>query len=297
MLAAIDSPGVIRHIWITVAQEAWRSIVLEMKWDGAPEPAVRVPLGDFFCNGWCVFSQVTSATVCVNPKGGFNCYWPMPFKRSCEIAVVNLAPESVVFFYQVDYGLTAVPDDSLYFHCDWARSNPVEDGVHRLLRTDGAGRYVGTYLAWQSRHPGWWGEGEFKFYLDDDDAWPTICGTGTEDYFGGAWGFTIDGKTCTEYTTAYLGLNQALAPIGFERPQPRFGMYRWHLADDIPFESAVKVDVQALGLGPGLGNGLDYRYRILRDDVASTAFYYLNDPAGVSDQAALTPDLLQLEVD
>ena len=100
-----------------------------------------------------------------------------------------------------------------------------------------AASYVGTYLAWGVNRPGWWGEGEIKFYLDGDDDFPTICGTGTEDYFGGAWNFDVPGQGYTAFTTPYLGLHQVLRPDGLYHSQQRFGMYRWHVLDPIHFAS------------------------------------------------------------
>ena len=93
-------------------------------------------------------------------------------------------------------------------------SRPVRGGAHAAGRRHGRGHYVGTYLAWGVNSPGWWGEGEVKFYLDGDAEFPTICGTGTEDYFGGAWNFDVPGEGYTAYTTPYLGLHQILRPDG-----------------------------------------------------------------------------------
>lgn len=139
---------------------------------------------------------------------------------------------------------------------------------------EGAGQYVGTYIAWGVNSNGWWGEGEIKFYLDDDSEYPTICGTGTEDYFGGAWNFDIPGKGYTEFSTPYLGMPQVIKPDGLYISQQRFGMYRWHLLDPIYFAKGLpKVDIQALGWRSG------WRYLPLRDDIASTAIFYLDRPA------------------
>ncbi|ONK13437.1 glycoside hydrolase family 172 protein [Streptomyces sp. MP131-18] len=301
-LADISGPGTIRHLWCTTApHRAWRGTLLRMYWEDAAEPAVEVPLGDFFCNGWNAFSQVSSVPVAANPNGGFNAYWPMPFRRAARITLENLSAETVTLYYQIDYEL---PEDGgdlpepTWFHAQWRRSHPVPEGqTHTILdRVHGAGHYVGTYLAWGVNSPGWWGEGELKFFLDGDDEFPTICGTGTEDYFGGAWNFDVPGQGYTAYTTPYLGLNQILRPDGLYASQQRFGMYRWHIPDPVRFAADLRVTVQSLGIGPGHGNGLPHRYRPTSDDIASTALFYLDAPEEPASRPP-APDLLALEVD
>ncbi|WP_053207655.1 glycoside hydrolase family 172 protein [Jiangella muralis] len=296
-LGRIEGPGTITHMWCTTApQRAWRGMVLKFYWDGSSDPAIEVPVGDFFCNGWNSFSQVSSAVVAANPNGGFNTYWPMPFRESAEVTIENHTAEEVVVYHQLDYELGDVPDTAAYLHAQWRRSHPVPYGeVHTLLDgIEGAGHYVGTYLAWGVNSPGWWGEGEVKFYLDGDDEFPTICGTGTEDYFGGAWNFDVPGQGYTEFTTPYLGLNQVLRPDGLYASQQRFGMYRWHVPDPVRFAEDIRVTVQSLGIGPGHHNGLHHRYRHTSDDIASTAFFYLDAPSCVRPPA---PDLHTMEVD
>lgn len=297
-LADIAGPGTVRHLWCTTApHRAWRGTLLRAYWDGADEPAVEVPLGDFFCNGWNVFSQVSSVPVAANPNGGFNSYWAMPFRERARLTLENLSAETVTLYYQIDYELGAVDQDACYLHAHWRRSHPVPYGeVHTLLKdVRGRGQYVGTYLAWSTNSPGWWGEGEVKFYLDGDTDFPTVCGTGTEDYVGGAWNFDIEDRGYTTYTTPYLGLNQILRPDGRYASQQRFGMYRWHVPDPVRFAEDLRVTVQSLGIGPGNGNGLAHRYRPTSDDIASTALFYLDAPACGGRPPA--PGLLDLEVD
>jgi len=288
-LADIEGPGVIRHLWLTTHPDHWRSMVLRFFWDDAASPAVAVPLGDFFCQGWGEYAHVNSLPVAVNPFAGFNCYWEMPYRSRARIVMENLGDSNAVLFYQVDFELTEVDEQAAYLHANWRRSSPLpEREVHTLLdRASGPGHYVGTYLAWGSNSNGWWGEGEMKFYLDGDDELPTICGTGTEDYFGGAWGFDVPSKGYCSYTTPFLGLPQILRPDGQYRSQQRFGMYRWHLPDPIRFDTDIRVTVQALGWRSG------GRYLPLRDDIASTAWWYAADPAGV-DGSVLDPDLMEI---
>ena len=271
-LAAIDGPATITHLWLTTRPQHWRRLVLRAFWDGAATPAVEAPVGDFFGQGWCEFSQLSSIPVAVNPHGGFNSYWPMPFNQSARVTLENLGGEPATVYYQITYETGLDTAGAGYLHCQFRRNNPLPEGtVHQLLdRVDGRGKYVGTYLAWGASRPGWWGEGEVKFYIDGDDTYPTICGTGTEDYFGGAWDFDVPGSGYTTFSTPFLGLHQVLRPDGLYRSQQRFGMYRWHILDPIHYSTDLRAEVQALGWKSGR------RYQPLFDDIASTVFYYLD---------------------
>ncbi|GAB2479565.1 DUF2961 domain-containing protein [Promicromonospora xylanilytica] len=274
-LATIHGAGKITHIWITTHTDNWRTLVLRAFWDGATEPAVEVPYGDFFCSGWGVFTQVDSQMVAANPHGGFNSYWPMPFRSGARLTLENTSDVDVRVYYQVTYEQGGDYSGEGYFHAQWRRSNPLEDRVpHTIVEgVEGSGHYVGTYIAWGVNSNGWWGEGEIKFYLDADEDYPTICGTGTEDYFGGAWNFDVPGQGYTEFSTPYLGMPQVIRPDGLYASQQRFGMYRWHVTDPIHFAERLRVDIQALGWRSG------WRYLPLRDDIASTALFYLDRPA------------------
>ena len=273
-LAEIEGPGAIQHIWMTCFPKYWRSLVLRMYWDGEDEPSVETPYGDFFCNGWCQRSNVNSLPIVVNPAGGMNSYWEMPFRKSARITIENLADEEVVLYYQITYALTEVPDDVAYFHAQWRRNNPLPyKEVHTIVDgIKGWGHYVGTYIAWGVNNTGWWGEGEVKFYIDGDDEFPTICGTGTEDYFGGAWNWEYPKGEYGVYSTPFLGLPQVIKPDGLYQSQQRFGMYRWHIMDPIRFEEDLRVTIQALGWRSG------GRYLPLQDDIASVAYWYQTEP-------------------
>ena len=288
-LAEIAGPGTVRHVWLTTHRDHWRSLVLRMYWEGEAVPAVEVPVGDFFCSGWGEFAQVSSVPVASNPNGGFNCYWEMPFRENARITLENLGDGPAVVYFQVDYELDQVPDGAAYLHAQWRRSNPLaERATHPVLTgVSGSGHYVGTYLAWGVNSSGWWGEGEIKFFLDGDGEWPTICGTGTEDYFGGAWNFDVPGQGYTAYSTPYLGLPQVIRPDGLYRSQQRFGMYRWHLPDPVRFAESLRVTIQALGWRSG------GRYLPLRDDIASTAFWYQTEPQGAPGDP-MTADHLEI---
>ena len=271
-LADIVGSGVLQHLWFAVPAISWRSLVLRFSWDGADAPSVEVPFGDFFAMGWAEYGPLSSKYVVVAPYSAVNCFWPMPFRTAARVTLENVGDTDVVAYYSIDYGLGPVPDDAMYFHSTWRRSDPVADGIHELLDVRGRGRYVGTYLAVEAMQPGWWGEGEFKFFLDGDDSHPTICGTGTEDYFGGAWDFDIPGRGYTEFSTPYLGLHQVLRPDGLYESRQRFGMYRWHELDAVEFSEALRVTVQDLGwVRPD-------RYLIRRDYLATTSFWYAAEP-------------------
>jgi len=273
-LADITGPGAIQHIWMTPAG-TWRSLILRAYWDGEEGPSIEVPVGDFFACGWGQYAQVSSLAVCVNPGSAFNCYWVMPFRKSCKMTMENIGEDDCTLYYQIDYTLTVVPQDEACLHAQFRRANPlpykqvytIADGIR------GRGHYVGTYLAWGVHSTGWWGEGEIKFYMDGDSDFPTICGTGTEDYFCGSYNF--ENKTTKQYqefTTPYAGLPQVIRPDGLYNSQQRFGLYRWHIMDPIRFDSDLKVTIQALGWRSG------GRYLPLQDDIASTAFWYQTEP-------------------
>lgn len=273
-LADLAGPGIIEHIWLTTDRSRLADLRLAMTWDEAAAPAVDVPLGSFFCLEWGGYALVDSDLVVVAPAGGLNSYWPMPFATHATITLENASDADVFVYYQVDYRLRDLPPESAYLHARHSRAAPLgSPAVHTVL--DGAagpGQYAGTYLAIRPNAPGWWGEGEFKFFLDGDDEFPTICGTGTEDYFGGAWNFDVAGKY-VPYSTRYLGLVQVLPPDAIYRADQRSGMYRWHVRDPISFAEDLRVTVQALGWGE------DGKYLPLTDaDIATTAFWYSRLP-------------------
>jgi len=289
LLAEIEGPGIINHIWMTAFPEAWRHLILRFYWDEEENPSVEVPMGDLFCNGWCSRSNVSSLPISVNPAGGFNIYFPMPFVKKARITVENISFEKQMLFYQVDYVLTDIPDNSAYFHAHFRRENPVKYKepytiVHSIK---GKGQYVGTYMAWQVNSNDWWGEGEIKFYMDGDKEYPTICGTGTEDYFGGAWNFEFPKGEYGEFSNLYHGLNQVIKPDGLYKANERFSMYRFHILDPIYFERDLRVTIQALGWR---SHG---RFLPLQDDIASVAYWYQVEP---HEKFPKLPDYNDLEV-
>ena len=274
LLADIDGEGVIQQIWMTLNGH-WRHEILRFYWDNAETPAIEVPVGDFFCCGWCSPAFFASQAVCVNPGSAFNCYWEMPFRKHARVTLENLSDDAFDAFYQINYALGTVHPDAGYLHAEFHRSNPVPyKQVHTILDgVDGPGQYVGTYLAWGSNNNGCWSEGEVKFYMDGDTDFPTICGTGTEDYFCGSYSFeNRQTRQYQEFATPYTGLPQVIRPDGLFVSQQRFGLYRWHITDPIRFQKDLRVTIQALGWRSGA------RYLPLQDDLASTAFFYLDRP-------------------
>jgi len=271
-LAEMEGPGAIQHIWMTPTGN-WRFSILRIYWDDEQEPSVECPVGDFFGQGWNTYAQLTSLPVCVNPGSAFNCYWPMPFRKKCRITMENINDkDEMSLYYQIDYTLTEVPADAAYFHAQFRRANPVDSSVCTLVDgIKGKGQFVGLYLAWGVNNNGWWGEGEIKFYLDGDSKFPTICGTGTEDYFCGSYNFDRDGKY-KEFCTPYTGLHQVIRPSGDYKVMMRFGLYRWHIMDPIRFDKDLKLTIQDLGWRHG------GRYLPQHSDIASTCFWYQNDP-------------------
>lgn len=273
VMAEIKGPGAITHMWMAPVPEVYRNGILRMYWDGEETPSVEVPVGDFFCNGWGKYARVNSMPIAVNPAKACNCYFQMPFRKSAKITFENRSTQETNFFYQIDYTLTEIGDDQAYFHAQFRRTNPVKymDDFTILDGVKGKGQYIGTYLAVGVNNNGWWGEGEVKFFLDGDQQFPTICGTGTEDYFGGAWDWEEDGAYGT-YSTPFLGMHQVWKPDGLYQSQMRFGMYRWHIPDPIRFEKELKVTIQDLGWRS------EGRYLPLQDDMASTAYWYQTEP-------------------
>jgi D-arabinan exo alpha-(1,3)/(1,5)-arabinofuranosidase (non-reducing end) len=284
ILADIAGSGAIQQMWMTLARGKWRHTILRAYWDEQTQPSVECPAGDFFACGWEQYAQVSSLAVCVNPGRAFNCYWEMPFRKRARLTLTNLSDEEIYVYYQINYTLTDVPADAAYFHAQFRRTNPLPyRSVYSIVDgIAGRGHYVGTYMAWGVNNGGWWGEGEIKFYFDGDKEFPTICGTGTEDYFCGAYNFdpgSVDrtypgGSSYVEFTTPYAGMPQVIRPDGVYRSQQRFGMYRWHVMDPIRFQRELRVTIQALGWR----THRDRQYLPLQDDIASVAYWYQTLP-------------------
>jgi hypothetical protein len=274
-LGEIKGSGVINHIWMTPVGD-YRLMIMRFYWDDETEPSIEVPVGDFFAAGWGMNNEprITSLAICVNPKSGFNSYWQMPFRKGCRVTMENLGEGKATVYYQISYSLEAVSEDTPYFHAQFRRVNPLPDKQDYTIvdGIKGRGHYVGTYLAHGANSPGWWGEGEIKFFMDGDTQFPTICGTGEEDYFCGSYGYherkRLSRYVYDDFTSPYTGFHH----IKYDGEQRRFGQYRWHITDPIRFEQDLRVTIQSLGWQS------EGRYLPLHDDLASVAYWYQMDP-------------------
>jgi hypothetical protein len=290
-IAEITGPAVITHIFITVTDITGdddfvlRDLVFRIYWDNEEEPSVETPLGDFFCCGFGRGTQVNSLPISVNPNKAMHCFFPMPFSNHAKITIENQHPSDIPgFFYQIDYcEYDELPSDAVYFHAQWRRENPTTKMKDYTIldNVKGKGHYVGTYLALTTLERYWWGEGEIKVYLDGDKEFPTIVGTGTEDYFGGAWSFasqregkTVENNFCTPFMGyPYFSRNDDMVhnPYHLDDEPTERGLYRFHILDPIIFEKDLRVTIQQIGV---CRKGLFER----SDDVSSVAYWYQTEP-------------------
>ncbi|MHC1692700.1 MAG: glycoside hydrolase family 172 protein [Sphaerochaetaceae bacterium] len=292
IIADVDGPGIINHIWFTITDNpddgyfTLSDVVLRFYWDNEETPSVEVPIGDFFLNGFSTYTKVNSFPIVVNPVRGYNCYFQMPFAEHVRITAENQHPGILKgFFYQVDYTeYDGIPSNAAYFHAQYRRERLTVRGKDYTIldNVKGSGLYVGTFMAHTSLERYWYGEGEMKFYLDGDIEYPTICGTGLEDYFGGGFGFVEDQRKETPavetlYQTPFLGHHffSACEPNHSWRFEgacpPMRGFYRFHILDPIRFNKEFKLTVQQIGT---CDTGLFER----QDDISTIAYWYQSEP-------------------
>ncbi len=273
VLADVRGPGVIRHIWITIASREKgypRLLLLRMFWDGEEDPSVLTPLGDFFGIGHGLNVPFHSLPVRVTSEGNArNCYWPMPFRRSALITVTNEGEQAVdSFYYYVDWEkVESLDEDVGYFHAYYRQEFPAAPGQRYLIADiKGQGHYVGTVLSVRQRTPGWWGEGDDFFFIDGEEE-PSLKGTGTEDYFCDAWGFR-------EQSGAFYG-----APLveGFE-PGSRTSVFRWHILDPVRFTQSLRVEIEHMGFTFHPDGSVRSGFEERHDDFSSVAFWYQKEP-------------------
>jgi hypothetical protein len=249
----------------TGSENMGRGMVIRIYWDGEETPSVECPALEFFAVGHGCVGHVNSLAVVVNPLNSLNCFWPMPFSKQARVTLANESEmDNLLVAYQITYEESDVAPSVGRFHAQYRQARTADQNPYILLdNVRGRGRYVGTFLAWTQREKGWFGEGEVKFYLDGDDKFPTICGTGTEDYFLASYGLQ------STYSTAYAG---SVLPAKHTADRPQFwSLYRWHIQDPINFCEDLRVTIQALGLGE--------KYRLLQDDViSSVAYWYQTEP-------------------
>jgi len=268
----VAGAGAITHIWFTTGDKGYRDLILRVYWDGEGAPSVECPLGDFFGCPFTTRLKILSLPINVNPQGGMNCYFPMPFRRGARMTIENRDTKEVCLFYAISYEERPIAEDEAYFHAQFRRENPLKYGRDFTILdgVKGRGHYVGTQMGWQQNTEGWWGEGEIKMFIDGDVEYATYVGTGTEDYFGGAWGFGDN------FTAPFLGYQDLMNPAGHggvtNRVGHRHSMYRFHLPDPIRFSADLKVTMQALGWRVG------GRFLPVRDDLCSVAYWYQTEP-------------------
>lgn len=281
VLADIKGPGVIRHIWLTFneARPNWLEvagsarpdeIVLRMYWDGAQQPAVEAPIGDFFGAGFGMRRELKSVPVQVEGGDGYNCYWPIPFFERAVITITNESPDKNVrsFYYHIDYTEEeSLPEKTAYFCAQYRNEFPEKTGRdYLILDAVGEGHYVGTVMSVRSRSPFWFGEGDARFYVDGDEK-PTIQGTGTEDYFLMAWGLN-------EAQFPYFGCTYMSAD--FEDLGTEYCLYRWHIADPVRFKKSLRFEIEHTGwiTEDETESGKVEGHVEREDDIATVAFWY-----------------------
>jgi len=273
VLLDTDGPGMVTHIWMTLAvfpnhRTFLRDLVLRMYWERSDVPSVEVPLGDFFALGHCKRYPVQSAPIAVGANlSALNCYWPMPFHDHARIEIHNAGLRSIRrLYYHVDYELGPIPPNECLFHAVYHRDkalrtqsmtgNTTGAENYVILDTRGRGHYVGCVLFVDAEPGGWWGEGDDMIFLDDAER-PTIVGTGSEDYFGNAWGF--QSAFCYPYYGAPLLEKRADGGICTT-------VYRWHIPDPVRFRKRIRVTIEHI-FRPGVVN-----------DYASVAYWYQREP-------------------
>ena len=279
VLLDAQGPGMITHLWITFLgpePQDWakkgsanhQEMLLRMYWDGRPRPAVEAPVGDFFANCFGRRSEVISLPVAVEDADSYNCFWPMPFRKSARIEIENQSDKPIgLLYYNIDWiKKDKLPKDTPYFHAQYRQEYPAQQGKdYVVLETKGKGHYVGTVLAVRTRSPAWFGEGDEKIYIDGE-AKPSIWGTGTEDYFLSAWGL----KTTS---TPYFGVPyfDQWGIVGGHT-----SAYRWHINDPLVFSTGIKVTLEHFGwIAPDENpQNKSTSWNEREDDYASVAFWY-----------------------
>ncbi len=261
LLADIQGPGAVTHMWFTISSPEpghLRKLILRAWWDGEKSPSIECPIGDFFGCPHGKAARFSSLPIAIGSKRALNCFWYMPFAQGARFTLENLGKMPVrALYYYIDYRkLPAPPETPLRFHAQFRCAFPCRGKDYTILEAKGRGHYVGVTMGVRLRREGWWGEGDDKIYVDGHK-YPALHGTGSEDYFCGAWGF---GET---FSAPFFGL--PLRPKG----HPRGGLwtvYRFHLADPIPFESSIRVTIEH-------GHKNDRS-----DDFSTVAYWYQEEP-------------------
>jgi hypothetical protein len=268
VLADLEGPGRITHIWFTAngyERGFPRSLVLRIYWDGRNEPGVEVPLGDFFAAGHGMQVNVNSSRVATSSFGrAYNCYWNMPFRESARITLTNESENAKTgLYWYVDWEKRSVPGEVPYFYAQYRQENPPQPGKDYLIADiSGRGHYVGTVLSVRASQPGWFGEGDDRFYIDGDTV-PTLHGTGTEDYFNDAWAFRVVNRP-NYGVSIWEGMNAG----------SRITAYRWHENDPVYFEESLRFSIEHKGNTFYKDNTLAEAYSDRRPDFYSSVAYW-----------------------
>lgn len=279
-LADVTGSGRFTHLWMTIAAKSpdhLRELVLRMTWDDAKTPAVECPVGEFFAQGPGQYVEFQSSMVSVGGQKALNCYWPMPFNKHAVITVTNEGTEPVgAFYYNFDYRLDHAPaPDIRYFHTQYRNEFPAPQGKPlTICDVKGAGHFVGTVVSVHTNSDGWWGEGDDNFFVDGNKT-PDLSGTGTEDYFCGAWDFGHAFQTPQFGVTFFNN-----AEKGGEKRDIQNTVYRWHIADPIPFTTSLLFTLEHGR------QGFDEDRQPLRNHYTTVGYYYVDHPQGDSPSIA-----------
>jgi len=242
-LCDIEGPGTIRHIWMTTERRSaiQRACVIRAYWDGQEHPSIECPIGDLFGFAHGRITAYQSAVHSVGPTGGRNLWLPMPFTTRARFTFTNEGDRPVPLYYQITYTLgDKHPKDVGRLHVLFRRENPTKEkqDFELLPRRNQKGRFIGSIIGVRNLHPDqWWGEGEIKVYMDGDTDFPTIVGTGSEDYVGLAWGIQL---------APFLYNGCSLNDKNF------VSMYRWHLPDPIAWRQHCRITIQQIAYKKGL---------------------------------------------
>ncbi len=268
-VAVLQGPGHIAHIWFIASSQDIRyprAVVLRIYWDGASVPSVETPVGDFFGAGNGMRAEINSLPVKSSSFGrGYNCYWPMPFRREAKIVIANESEtETAGIFYQIDWVKTeAAPADLLYFHARYHQEYPPEMGQpYTAFVGTGRGHYVGTVLSSQNAIGHWYGEGDDFFYIDGAKE-PTLVGTGTEDYFNDAWNMRVHSSLFTGCTI--------FEPRGIDA---RVTAYRWHIADPIIYKKSLCFEIERRGFAMNSKGVVIDSFKPRPDYWSSVSYWY-----------------------
>ncbi|HNQ87534.1 MAG TPA: DUF2961 domain-containing protein [Verrucomicrobiota bacterium] len=277
-LCDIPGPGTIRHIWMTTDQRpvVQRACVIRVWWEGQDHPSIECPIGDLFGFAHGKIVSYQSAVHSCGPTGGRNLWLPMPFRKQARITFTNEGQDAIPLFYSIDYTIADKhPAEVGRLHVLFRRENPTTEKVdfELLPERKQQGRFIGSVVGIRNLHPGqWWGEGEVKVYMDGDRDWPTIVGTGSEDYVGLAWGIQ---------QAPFLYNGCSLNERDFVT------MYRWHLPDPIGWRQHARITIQQIAWKDGLAE--------TRDDWSCATFWYEPVPSAalptMPDVKARTADI------